>query len=290
MRSGYYHSILLLSVMIGLPVDLAAPQPQSWHSHSNQILIERKPIKGRSHGLTVELFSFGRDKIPQDLVSEFLLTDPQGRRTGTDPMAQTKYREIPRSSYGQGDVDDPMKELDIREPLDGSYLLHVIGTARGPYTLSVRPQDEEAHSPNQLVFDNIPTTRGVIHAYRLQYTRTPGIPLKVTGGFDGGGEGPTDMSNFLTYANPIAAQTTLQAGKTPFPLILFYGATIDPVSFKAKLDRVDISRRFKPVPGGYQVIPLKFSVGSHTLMLSVQGKRAGGQAATDTDRLAFSVR
>ncbi len=88
---------------------------------------------------------------------------------------------------------------------------------------------------------------------------------------------------------PFPLKPTIRAGKTPFPLILFYAPTIDPASFTATLDGVDISRRFKPIPGGYQVIPLKFSVGSHTLMLSVQGKTSGGEAATDTDKLTFSV-
>ena len=114
------------------------------------------------------------------------------------------------------------------------------------------------------------------NAYTLEYTPTPGVSLKVTGGFDGGGETPSDVNEFLTYANPIAAQTTLRAGKTPFPLIIFYGATIDPPSFTATLNGANISRRFKPIPGRYQVIPLKFALGSNTLIPSVQGKTAGG--------------
>jgi len=114
--------------------------------------------------------------------------------------------------------------------------------------------------------------------------------MKVWGGFDGGGETSTGVNELLTYANPIAAQTRLRAGKIPFPLIIFYGAAIDPASFTAALNGADISRRFKPIPGRYQVVPLKFALGSNTLVLSVQGKAASGQVTTDTDRFGFSVR
>jgi len=67
-------------------------------------------------------------------------------------------------------------------------------------------------------------------------------------------------------------------------------ATIDPSSFAATLNGANISRRFKPIPDRYQVVPLKFALGSNTLILSVQGKTAGGQTATDTDQFGFSVR
>lgn len=182
-----------------------------------------------------------------------------------------------------------MKELDIRAPLDGSYLVQVIGTARGSYDLCIRPQDETAHSPNQPTFDNIPTARGVVHAYRLEYTRTPGVPMKVTGGFEGGEETQGEIDKLLTYAYPTAPQIELRAKQASFPLVILYGPTILPETFKATLNGTDISRRFKPVPGGYQVVPLKSVRGSHTLMLSVQGKTTAGQVATDKDELLFNI-
>jgi hypothetical protein len=238
----------------------------------------------------VELFSLGKDGVPRDLESEFVVTDPEGRRTGIDPRAKANYKEIPRSSYGQGDTDAPVRQLDIPEPIDGSYLLQVRATAVGPYSLYIVPSDENARSPNQPRFDNIPIEPGMIHAYRLDYTRTPGIPLKFIGGFDGGEGRPRDVNTFLTYANPIANETTLRVGKTPFPLIIFYGAAINPTSFNAALNGTDISRRFKPVPGGYQVVPLQFARGSNTLVLSVKGKTATDQEGTDADHLVFVVR
>jgi len=290
MMLRYVASIPLVALMIGLSVYLAIPQPRIDHPSSGQAITESTPSKGRFHGLTIKLVSFGRDKVPEDLVSELLLTDPQGRRTGRNPKVKVEYEEIPRSSYGQGDADAPMQALDIPEPLDGLYLLQVIGTAIGPYSLYLFPWDENGDSPNQPHLDDTPTVPGMVHLYTLDYTRTPGVLMKVWGGFDGGGETPSDVNEFLTYANPIAAQTTLRPGKTPFPLIIFYGAAIDPASFTATLNGANISRRFKPIPGRYQVVPLKFALGSNTLILSVRGKTAGGQTATDADQFGFSVR
>jgi hypothetical protein len=276
--------------MIGLPFDMPTPRAQGRHSPSDQIQIERKLPKGHFHGLTMELFSLSRDMVPQNPVGEFLLTDPKGRRIGTDPARNMNYKQIPLSSYGQGDTDAPVRQLDIPEPLDGLYLLQVHGTTAGTYSLYMIPTDENAESPNQPRLNNIPISQGAVHLYKLQYTRTPGVPMKVWGGFDGGGEAPSGVNELLTYANPIAPQTAIRFTKSPFSLVILYDSAISPATFKATLNGADISKRFKPVPGGYQVVPLKLASGSHTLGLSVQGKTAGGQPIIDADRLEFTVR
>jgi len=290
MKSRYCPSILLLAFMTAFPSTVVVSQLETEHLPSGQTIIERRPSKGPFHFLTLKLYSSLKDRSSDRSVAELLLTDPRGRRTGTDPIARVQYDQIPDSGYIEDNWEGSIKDLEVFQPLNGSYLARVTGIDTGSYKLYMHPIDEKAHSPNQPRFDNIPIEPGVIHAYTLDYTRTPGIPLKVIGGFDGGGERPRDVNTFLTYANPIAAQTTLRAGKTPFPLIIFYGAAIDPASFTATLNGANISRRFKPIPGRYQVVPLKFALGSNTLILSVQGKTAGGQVATDTDQFGFSVR
>ena len=288
-KSRCIQSVFLL-VLMGFPVGLTMASPPTGATTSDGIITEARPSIGPFHGVTLKLYGLMQDRVSQDLVSELVLTDPQGRRTGRDPKAKVEYEEIPRSAYGEEGIGRPVMELDVREPPDASYQVQVIGTRRGSYDLYIYPQDENADSPNQPFFANIPTAPGMVHLYTLDYTRTHGVPLKVTGGFGGEGEKPGDVNQFLTYANPIAAQTTLRPGKTPFPLIIFYGATIDPASFTATLNGANISRRFKPIPGRYQVVPLKFALGSNTLILSVQGKTASAEVATDTDQFGFSVR
>ena len=68
-----------------------------------------------------------------------LLTDPQGRRIGRNPIKGINYNEIPNASYGgeglMDDLDpdadpetDPsfFEEILIMHPIDGEYNLNVI--------------------------------------------------------------------------------------------------------------------------------------------------------------------
>jgi hypothetical protein len=72
-------------------------------------------------------------------------------------------------------------------------------------------------------------------------------------------------------ANPTATETRLHAGQSSFPLIVFYGNSIRPVTFTAMLDDANISSRFTPAPGTFEIVPLPLHRGSNTLVLSVAG-------------------
>lgn len=241
----------------------------------------------RLSGLTIRLYS----------PAELLLTDPQGQRTGRDPMTNMDYEEIPDSAYGDCSIADAengeptpvVMELDIREPLDGSYTMQVTGTEAGSYSLYVRPQDRTGRSLAQAFFADIPTYPGAVHQYVFEYSSSPGAVLKLSGGFDGRGQRPSDVNKFLSYANPTSPRVQLQAGENTFPLMIFYGAAILPQTFKATLKGVDITAQFHPTPGGNELVNLSLAPGSNTLVLSVDGTTATGRVATDTDRLVFSV-
>lgn len=79
---------------------------------------------------------------------ELLVTDPQGRRVGRDPIAEIDYAEIPDAVYGSEGISDPTssspqsateftKVLFVPAPVDGEYAVEVIGTGTGSYTLDV---------------------------------------------------------------------------------------------------------------------------------------------------------
>ncbi len=78
---------------------------------------------------------------------EFVLTDPQGRRTGFDPVTNTLFQEIPTSAYSTaiyGDEQDlstpaplPFTSLDMANQIDGQYTLDVIGTGSGNFTVEI---------------------------------------------------------------------------------------------------------------------------------------------------------
>ena len=265
--------------------EVSTPQPEG-----GQIRIEKRLPKGPFHRLSITLYGLLPNRVDQELVSDLLLTDPLGRRTGKDPLVGAEYEEIPQSAYVEESVISPMRELEVYQPADGLYLLRVIGTRRGSYELYLRPVDENSNSPNQPVFENLPILPRMVHAFCLEYTRTPGIPLKVWGGLVGGKEEPAEVDRFLTYASPPSSPATISAGKAPFPLVIFYGPSLDPSTFRAALNGRDISGLFRVRSGTYQVVPLRLRQGSNTLILSIQGKTTSGQKAEDRDQISILVR
>ncbi|MBI2527370.1 MAG: hypothetical protein HYV93_15460 [Candidatus Rokubacteria bacterium] len=218
-----------------------------------------------------------------EAVSNLILTDPQGRRTGLDPTATVAHRTIPRSSYMDEGVDRRSRVLDVRQPMDGAYTLHVTGTAGGSYSLDLRAWDRSGTATARPELRDVPTEPGIVHLYRLDYASTARTPLTLGGRFDG------EASRFLAYASPTSPDTRLRAGVTSFPLVIFYGARVRPVTFSALLNGDNITGRFTPKPEGYQVVRIPLGPGLNTLVLSIEGNTASGQTATDTHRLVFRV-
>lgn len=221
----------------------------------------------------------------KNTASELVLVDPQGRRTGIDPTDGANYREIPRSSYLQEGAGQRTMVLDIRQPIDGTYELQVIGSSTGSYTLDVRGWDRNGDVTNRPHFRPIPTDQSTVHRYRLDYSPFPGAAPSVSGGFKGEGRKPDNTNAFLSYANPASAEIRLPPGQTTFPLVIFYGGSIRPVTFTAMLDDTNVSSRFTPAPESFEVVLLPLRRGSNTLVLSVEGTTTLGQEVTDTDRL-----
>jgi hypothetical protein len=216
-----------------------------------------------------------------DVVSELILTDPQGRRTGLDPVGKVERREIPRASYVETGTSPRTVLLDTREPMDGSYVLQVTGTAQGSYTLDLRAWDRNGTASTRPVLRDVPTGPGVVHLYRLDYVSTAKAPLKLSGRFE--------SDRLLAYGNHAGTEAKLSPGATSFPLVIFYGAGIKPVTFNALLNGNNVSGRFTPEPEGYQIVRIPLASGPNTLVVSVEGMTAGGQTITDTHRLLFRV-
>jgi len=74
---------------------------------------------------------------------ELLVTDPQGRKSGYDPVTGTFWHEIPEAEYfvnsigADGGTDEILesKVLLIYAPLDGDYTVSVLGTDEGEYEI-----------------------------------------------------------------------------------------------------------------------------------------------------------
>ncbi|OGK77508.1 MAG: hypothetical protein A2X52_14430 [Candidatus Rokubacteria bacterium GWC2_70_16] len=216
-----------------------------------------------------------------DAVSDLILTDPQGRHTGLDPVGTVERRTIPRSSYVDEGPGRRSLVLDVRQPMDGAYTLQVTGTAPGSYSLDLRAWDRSGTATARPELRDMPTAPGVVHVYRLAYASTARTPLTLGGRFDG--------DRFLAYANPASIETRLRAGVTSFPLVIFYGARVKPVTFNALLNGDNITGRFTPEPEGSQIVRIPLGPGLNTLVLSIEGTSASGQTTTDTHRLVFRV-
>jgi hypothetical protein len=227
---------------------------------------------------------------------ELLLTDPQGRRLGTDPVTGQSFDEIPGAYYEAGGLeddetgepdDDPAKTLFLPTPAVGDYALAVTGTANGTYNSELVFYDVNG-AASESDLRNIPVSLNQVQRLTFSYSDTAGASTQVAGGFDGGGQRPRDVNRFLSYGNPSGSPVSLAAGTQSFSLLVFYGATTIPSSFSATLAGVDVTSLFHPQPGQAEMVVLPLVSGRNVLQLSIQGNLSS-RIATDSDRLVFQV-
>jgi hypothetical protein len=239
-------------------------------------------------GLTVSFHSPG----------ELLITNPTGQRLGFDPLTNQSFAEIPGSSYNDvgleddetetpDDTVDPAKSLELVSPATGDYNLTITGTGTGTYNMEIQGLDANGQ-PTQQVFQNVPIAPNQVQQIILHYDSTPGAQIQLAGGFDGGGQRPKDVNHFLSYGNPSSDHTSLPAGTTTFPLLIFYSAETLPGTFSATLNGADVSSSFHPVAGGHEFVSVPLQSGRNVLALSISGNLPS-RTATDTDRLTFLV-
>lgn len=81
---------------------------------------------------------------------DLMITDPQGKRLGDNPIAHTHYDEIPNAYYEAGGLDDdetgaseedPAKTIFIPDPAAGIYKLTIVGAKAGKYSCQFTGQD-----------------------------------------------------------------------------------------------------------------------------------------------------
>jgi len=121
------------------------------------------------------------DSISVSLASpaELIITDPEGKKLGKNPITNTKYNEISEGVYYREGVGNPFptipteqkqaKRAWIPTPTDGQYNIQVIGTGEGPYTLDMLAYDNEGDSQDILQEGSIQA--GIIQEYELNYSQ-----------------------------------------------------------------------------------------------------------------------
>ncbi len=118
--------------------------------------------------------------------AELLLTDPRGRKTGTDPRRDREYEEIPEGYYVDEESEDDetgeagpvRKVLDVPRPLAGAYQLQVIGTTRGKYDLGITGYDRMLNGSGE-DFSEVPIQKGKVHTYLIKYSSEVGARIEI---------------------------------------------------------------------------------------------------------------
>ncbi len=123
----------------------------------------------------------GVDSISLNLASpaELLITDPQGRKLGKDPINNIEYNEIPDGSYYQEGIGNPFSEIPmptkeskfiwIPNPLVGQYDIQVIGTDAGTYALETLAYDQNGQSKD--IIQKGATAVNNIQTFELNYSK-----------------------------------------------------------------------------------------------------------------------
>lgn len=174
--------------------------------------------------------------------------------------------------------------------MDGDYLVEAIGVGPGTYGLEVWFRDSSGKPAGSTSVSNVQTEAGMIHQYVVRYSSTSvAQPVLATAAFDGGGQRPSDVNRFLRYGRPSQSKTTLTAGTTVYRVAITYGAGIDPNTFSARLNDVDVTDRFAPASGKSESVEVPLVTGTNILRLSVDGTTERGTIARDADRLVFIV-
>lgn len=115
--------------------------------------------------------------------AELLITDPLGRRLGVDPNAAVTYDEIPQASYllsdpladdaGGTETTEEFKEATIIAPVDGAYLIQVIGTGSGDYRVTASFSTSDGQNIVDLPTIIGTTTPGQVDAHPFNLNKGP---------------------------------------------------------------------------------------------------------------------
>lgn len=132
---------------------------------------------------------YASSSIKDNSPVELLVTGPNGQQTGFDVETGTILQNIPDSSYGtdsiEDDVDpttwDPTPEVKSFEagwPTSGNYLLQIIGTGSGPYTIDILAYDSTGALSQQTITEK--ATSGVGTVYQVRYSSVAGTRVSKT--------------------------------------------------------------------------------------------------------------
>ena len=114
-----------------------------------------------------------------------MITDPQGRRLGDDPIAHTHYDEIPNGYYEAGGIDDdqtgapeedPGKTIFVPDPAAGTYRLTITGAKANKYSCQFTGQDSKGtREPAEL--KDVPIEADEVQSFAVRLSAAAGAKI-----------------------------------------------------------------------------------------------------------------
>lgn len=150
---------------------------------------------------------------------EIQIIDPDRNIIGYDPETGKKYLENPMSLYyadapvnsldGEDALGEPVIKLTIIQPRQGNYILNIIGSGDGPYTIDMLLTRTDGR-PSLVTSLTGTATPSLYETYRVTYSPT--------------GEASLSQTNQA----PVASAGTNQTGEQSYDIILNGSASHDP--------------------------------------------------------------
>jgi len=143
--------------------------------------------------------------------AEMLIIDPQGRKTGWDPVTGAIINEIPGSDYYLETFED--KEnwlLYVTQPMAGIYKIEVLGTGNGPFTVEMNTYDSKANKHTGLFEGYVSADRTFL--YQIDYSSAVGSPSSIdpaTYNFSGFNPPLSDDNNIFKLRRTIPIKFTI---------------------------------------------------------------------------------
>jgi hypothetical protein len=162
--------------------------------------------------------------------------------------------------------------------------MSVVAAQGGTYEL-YWSDEANGHSSRRLI-PNLPIGAGESQVYDFTCAAAPGQD-SMRGDFTGS-EAAGAADDLLTWGRPGSAVVRLPSGSRAYDVIIVYGPTISPATFRAQLNEQDVSHLFHPEPQKIEPVTLPLRHGRNILKVTVNGN-IDSRNAVDTDTLDFTV-
>jgi len=273
-------SIASMGAESGIPEGSQIGAPRLRKTPSSSVPESGINIRSESYsyghgGISIYLSSFGGRIYPP---CSLLVENPEGLRTGHDPINGLYYNEIPNSVYKElvkaPILNDPTPFdqmprtllLDISIPSDGDYILYVTGSDKGRYLLKFSIYEFKMDSSSKR-FNDISITPDETHIYYFNYLYNTKDGTEIY--FIGSDKHSKSMNKIIEYINPSKKVSHLPANTDNYNFTLLYGEAIIASTFKAKVNGRDITHLFNPVRGEKEEVRLELNQSRNKVVISV---------------------